>query len=99
MSAKHTPLPYKISGRCKEYCKSERCGYVWIDAGSFHQGTGFDEGTAEFIVRACNSHYELLEALEAMLGDNMPTASEPGHIDYGQACKMARAAIAKAKGE
>lgn len=47
---------------------------------------------AEFIVRACNAHYDLLEALEGMVKhcDLFPNAEY--HV-------KARAAIAKAKGE
>lgn len=40
---------------------------------------------------------ELRDALVAMLGENMPPAGEPGHIDYADAVMMARAALANAE--
>jgi hypothetical protein len=49
------------------------------------------EANAEFIVRACNSHDELLEALHRTL------ALLPGRADW-PAVVFARAAIAKATG-
>lgn len=49
---------------------------------------------AAFIVRACNSHYELLEALEAMVSEYVA-----GDHIKNLAAVAARAAIAKAKGE
>ena len=49
------------------------------------------EANAEFIVRACNAHYELLEALEGLInGIGAGISSE--------AYKKADAAINKAKG-
>ena len=96
---------YSISGRCKDYCKNEKCGYVWINAGSFHQGTVFDEETAAFIVRACNSHYELVEALATMviasddLTDGQLAYNGESEREFIAACEKARAALAKAKGE
>ena len=51
---------------------------------------------AEFIVRACNSHYELLNALKAMLHYHGECNSQCKEV---QTCKheMARQAIAKAR--
>ena len=42
---------------------------------------------------------ELLEACKAILDIDNPPAGEEGHIDYGTALGMARAAIAKATGK
>lgn len=50
---------------------------------------------AEFIVRACNAHNDMLEALEAIIGQAL-------HGDYVPSAYIidrARAAIAKAKGD
>ena len=40
---------------------------------------------------------DLLDALRAMLGDT-PPAGEPGHVDFADAVKMARAALARVQG-
>jgi hypothetical protein len=49
---------------------------------------------AEFIVRACNSHYELIEALEPLVGAATARAlAGEAYIDD------ARAALAKARGD
>lgn len=59
------------------------------------------KANAEFIVRACNSHYELLEALEIMLSVQYPIGDNTAD-DYQKLNKWkrdkARAAIAKATG-
>lgn len=102
MARKHTPLPWKIhqtEDRLPIPIIGKSCEFIaeCSDDGSLIRASQAWDN-ARFIVRACNSHYELVEALEAILGDNMTPAGEPGHIDYGQACKMARSALAKAKG-
>lgn len=69
-TAKHTPLPWKsevppsscftcraIRGENGEYIA--KIGHM-----DFSQGVFEDVANAEFIVRACNSHYELVEALK-----------------------------------
>lgn len=99
MTTKHTPLPWTVQ---KQYHDD---GHVptnhliptgknkhwenWI-IGTIGN-TAQDNKNAAFIVRACNSHYELLAALE--LVSNLPgfEAGEP----YGI---IVRNAIAKAKG-
>ena len=55
-----------------------------------------DDG--ELMLRAVNAHEALVEALEAMLGINNPQGGEIGHIDYPEAIKLARVALAKARG-
>jgi len=47
----------------------------------------------------CAAAPDLLAACEAMLGENMPRAGEPGHIDFADAVQMARTALRKARGE
>lgn len=51
-----------------------------------------DEANAQFIVKACNSHYELLEALEFVF-------NTPGNSISKEGYSKGYAAIAKAKGE
>ncbi len=53
---------------------------------------------AAYIVRACNSHYELLAALESLLELHRPTSAKTVYqADKDAAILQASAAIAKAK--
>ena len=58
-------------------------------------GEGLPPANAEFVVRACNSHYDLLVALEAMVERAIPCAK---HWKDDASIVAAHAAIAKAKG-
>lgn len=73
---KHTPLPWKGSHITKDvHCRDLKIIY----SASYEDGENSEparvygdttkqlEANAEFILRACNSHYELLEAFEQML--------------------------------
>lgn len=64
------------------------------------------QSTTEFIVRACNSHYELLEALETLVNiieENKKDSDKKFHnlkmLFGAYEIKPALAAIKKAKGE
>lgn len=59
-----------------------------------------DKANADLIVRAVNSHAELLEALEGLMTDLSGGPKKCGH-DFSCVCAgdAARAEIAKAKGE
>lgn len=73
----HTPGPWYIEdGRI--YGQEARDDYLICDLAPGNQGINeTDEANAEFIVRACNSHYELLETLERILeGDLMSNMEE-----------------------
>lgn len=94
----HTPLPYLLDGRT--VCSLNVCG---VNRMSFHVQQGWAdkhdtrtpipelEATAEFIVRACNSHYELLNCLKAAAADFA--------IMRMERMKEWDAAIAKAEGK
>jgi len=92
---KHTPGPWRIDAPAG----SVIIGPDEIDVALTFAGSGFreletDEANAEFIVRACNSHDELLAALQRV-------ADWIFNIDgdcVADAQAWARAAIAKAKG-
>ncbi len=98
--SKHTPGPFGY------YQPEGYSGFFYIDQkniaddrsgiGNFAACSTGDEtsakANAEFIVRACNSHYELLEALEAVT-INSHRQSEK------EAYEMAQKAIAKARGQ
>ena len=63
---KHTPLPWKkeiFNGELIVQDDDTNEYYVYIcDCSSEFMSQEEEEANAEFIVRACNSHYELLEA-------------------------------------
>jgi hypothetical protein len=73
--------------------------------GGIHDTKEVAEANATFIVKACNAHYELLEALKRSLAFaeyelelRLPSA-DPEYIEYAQkAVDTARSAIAKATG-
>ena len=96
----HTPVPWSIGTR------------RWITSGDLdiariHSVSKIGEGeavaNAEFIIRACNSHDALLEALVYALADLegiMPEYEPSGDREHPgwQTIKDIKAAIAKAKG-
>jgi hypothetical protein len=86
MSAKHCPLPWSIDGPYDNSVDVEAADGAWV-AEVFDAKVADGYGNAEFIVRACNSHYELLEALRDLLRDTGLNARD-----------AALAAIAKATG-
>lgn len=49
------PETIRISGHCKDFCKSPTCRYVWLSVGQYNQGTGFDVEEAREMVRRWNS--------------------------------------------
>ncbi len=60
------------------------------------------EGNAEFIVRACNCHDDLVAALEAVveiMNEETTKFAASRIVKAGMAVSMAAAAIRKAKGE
>lgn len=76
METKHTPLPWaaniKDSGLYDKTDISHDSGFICRFDSSDEGYIGeFDDATikanAEFIVRACNSHYDLLEALDEIV--------------------------------
>lgn len=56
------------------------------------------EANAEFIVRACNAHDELLAALEDIIETPVGHTTADCAKDLAACIRIARAAIAKAKG-
>ena len=56
------------------------------------------EDNAAFIVRACNSHDDLVAALAGMMPENTGYGQSMDWEAYAAAVKVARAALAKAKG-
>jgi hypothetical protein len=74
--SKHTPLPFKIEGYNKHYQRYE----ITDGKGTFIASVDIsdtvheDEGiaNAEFIVKTCNSYYDMLEALETIANCKTP---------------------------
>jgi hypothetical protein len=83
MDTKHTPLPWVIHER----------------TGRFHltsQDNAESKANAEFICRAVNNHYELLEACKAAV---IYLKSTPNLDEPGQMLSMSiKSAIARAEG-
>lgn len=92
MTQTHTPLPYKMI----KFPNYDGGTYIAIHQGDetciakWYSATPQDEENAAFIVRACNSHYDLLEVLKAAL------VLMEGQFGESPAI---RAAIAKAEGK
>ncbi len=99
---KHTPLPWHISNHAfggadtgaKIIVRSNKA--IVVCAATVHIGGVNAETNAAFIVRACNSHYELLEALRNMVRLYEPNG-ETDQKSPGQFYRKAIAAIAKAE--
>jgi hypothetical protein len=74
MGAKHTPTPWLIEGGCVYAPNLEgtnRFSLIvhggWQTAGVYRTDADELQANAAFIVRACNSHDALVEALRALL--------------------------------
>lgn len=106
MESKHTQTPYYI---CDEYN-----GYIPIDAPPSSTGEdesieiclvsnqdldgNIQKANAEFIIKACNSYYEMLEALES-LEKVIDFYAEDVSDETKEAFQNALLAITKAKGK
>lgn len=88
---KHSPLPWRVREcGCGQDCRSVILEGVLQSDGRYSKEDG------EFIVRAVNSHYELIDALEGILEIGKRDMSNPKYDGYFE---DARQALAKAKGE
>lgn len=103
LRAAHSPLPWLI----EEDSKTS----IW--SGGHYVAEAYDggEGTAAFIHRACNAHYQMLEALKALDAwwtDSFPAGPDAADVSYGfgklsedtlAIWRQVRAAIAAAEAE
>lgn len=111
-TTKHTPTPWKVITTPRKTKHSPKGlaiqaanGLIFADFHEGHGATG-DEANANFIVRAVNSHAELLAALKCM--DALVEACEDPEYrsrwfyspvkELNEAPRNAKAAIAKAEG-
>ena len=111
----HTPVPWSI--KCQEDLDPEGNGYIWaikgkrlseeknLNGGWKHYvqnpAVANSEANAEFIIRACNSHDALLEALEAVVNDIESYCDDwnsDSPTDVTVVLPKLRTAIAKAQG-
>lgn len=99
MTQKHTPTPW-ITQQIENHIQIMRgheYGYTGIGQ-TYHTDLETNKANAAFIVRACNSHDALVEALEGLLADD-GTASSQNINKVLKAREKARTALALAKGE
>lgn len=96
---KHAPTPYEVENEGQP-----SVGIYSIDnhlvAVLHGRETTAQDATANFIIRACNAHDDLVAALDALLSDINFSLHEipPGAIGKIQ-IRNAQAALSKAKGE
>lgn len=102
---KHTPLPWKVyyaknNGQIILGTGEENGCAIQNHSGAFWRDDEEAKANAEFVVRACNSHYELLEALEQVI-DHCVRYFNLGDVggDEAEILDNAKAAIAKARGQ
>lgn len=96
---RHTKLPWKVE---KISPKSEYTNIIDEDGEEicsmdYRDYTNIDQGNAEFIVKACNSHYELLEVAKELLFNSDNDGYWATNIELLR--NKAREAIQKTKGE
>ncbi len=98
----HSPLPWKLIESVDLDNRIRDATDYWIcDVGYSHNET--DTANAAFIVRACNSHADLLEALKRLIeaDDSIPFdvwSEEARYHNLKSAFTHARKAIEKAGG-
>lgn len=98
-TAQITPWIYGPSVMVND-SNGEYCGFDIIEPETDqHICTCEHESDAKFIVRAVNSHADLIAACEAALERMEEYARETGSLMFEWECEQAKAAIAKAKGE
>ena len=98
----HTPTPWKFKigvTYAAEIIAVSKRGKEWVIARitGAKVGSSEAEANAEFVVRACNSHYDLLEACQEWIAER--DNPSPCWVMKQQAEKKMRAAITKATGK
>lgn len=98
MTQKHTPTPWLLDGF--DICHHTGPATIHVIAKTSTPVEGDEQANAEFIVRACNAHYDLVEALQTV-GLSYELAIQSGAVkdDDGSIGEMVDAALKKAKGE
>jgi hypothetical protein len=103
MKAEHTPIPWRLVKFAPMNVTAE--SKVVANCACYSDNTADPEAlhdellaNAEFIVRACNSHDRLVEALKGLV-ECSPCQNGCAADDMTCATRKAEAALAKAKGE
>jgi len=98
MTAKHTPTPYKLVQVQGGFGLISNDNNEYVTT-IYQRDNNQVKANAEFIVRACNNHNKLVEALERALyiiGDYKPFQPKSCHVKLVEEGKQA---LAEAKGE
>lgn len=100
--ATHTPTPLETPIFKKDYYDPSGLMYeytVIYDAGKYEIGKANDPDYAAFIVRAVNSHHDLLEALEKLADHVDGWGDSNDFCGLTKLVKETKTIIAKARGE
>lgn len=93
---KHTPLPWRVSAGL--YVKHDLPGGLEESIADAYPGRMLEAPhNAAFIVRACNAHYELVEALENLLAEPARSDGTEDQARVSAVRRRARAALARVK--
>ena len=99
---KHTPLPWRVETKAITHPDIGDVAVVYM-INNADESVYEQEANAKFIVRACNSHYELLEACKEAyeLVKNECEAHDKGDISRGDFTLLEELedVIAKAEGK
>jgi hypothetical protein len=79
-------------------CGNPACNTYGVQQGMFYQGSGFDKDEAEEIACRFNAHKDMLEALEQIAAGTKDMIPPFRAISREMMQRIARDAIAKAKG-
>ncbi len=107
---KHTKLPWKCYKDPDSYRVRGAEDFYMLITSFRRYSTELDwmerwdpeqEANAQFIVTACNAHYELIDALESMLNLEAAAKRSPlfADLDVDYHCNKARQALKQAKGD
>ena len=96
---KHTALPWSFEAEGADYAVRGANGELLILDTCYYPSAPFPEDAA-FIVRAVNSHDDLVEALEAVVTVSASGADTVSFlVELHRVAKLCAAALSKAKGE
>ncbi len=79
----HTPVPYRVTDRAT--ILSETGEFIAVCGDPQTEATTTDQANAEFIAHACNSHDELIEALQRLVKAFSPDLYRTAAAAHGRA--------------
>ena len=81
---KHTELPWEVDKEnvhAGQICSCHGDADTWYEVWTPNWQNGIDQqANAEFIVKACNNHYQLLDALKGLLARAEQELADPGDV-------------------